>query len=81
MRVTVLVLMTLIGATNLVGIAQADQSTFALAGCCKERESSTDPWDLTARSFGDCQRENEERDVPPDNIFEQSGSVWWDITC
>jgi hypothetical protein len=48
----------------------------AMAGRCKERNSSKDAWQQNDLKFEQCKERNQQRDG--DNVFDQQGLVWWD---
>ncbi len=52
---------------------------FAMAGCCKERETRLDEWIRNGLSYQDCIELNRRRDR--DHWLDPSGRVWWDIDC
>ena len=52
---------------------------FALDGCCKERNSTRGQWETNGDSFVQCKKLNASRDR--DNIFKETGKVWWDVAC
>ena len=56
-----------------------DNQLFAVSGCCKVRGDDGEDWQRTNKSFNSCKMLNEEEDR--DNIFEDNGFVWWDVTC
>ena len=53
---------------------------FAVTGCCKARESYWKPWYEINITFKDCEDLNQEVE-DGDNVFEESGQVWWDVVC
>jgi hypothetical protein len=50
----------------------------AVDGCCKQRPSYQGNWYKNGLSYAKCKQQNE-RDR--DNIFDQSGLIWWDMRC
>lgn len=85
MRRRSLVIAALLGAAypltaSLLAVTQADQKVLALAGCCKVRNTPNDPWHRTNLTFDQCRARNDSVDRSH-NIFDQSGLVWWDVTC
>jgi hypothetical protein len=58
----------------------SDSPTLAAAGCCKQRAAQHDPWYDNGMNFDQCKAANAKED-PPDNLFEPSGLIWWDVTC
>lgn len=48
----------------------------ALAGCCKVKKGGT--WAITKLSVEECMSENA---ADNDNMLQEAGKVWWDISC
>ena len=55
-----------------------DNEVYAVAGCCKQRTSEGAPWYRTSQGLDACKDLNRDEQ---DNIFTQSGKVWWDLSC
>jgi hypothetical protein len=51
----------------------------AVDGCCKQRNSYSENWRRSRLNYPQCRQLNQQRDG--DNIFDQSGLVWWDVRC
>ena len=49
----------------------------AVSGCCKQKEG--DIWRRIGDDFESCKALNNKEDG--DNVFEQSGTYWWDVSC
>ncbi len=79
MKKLVLGLAVLVGTTVFWATPPCDNEVFAQSGCCKERDSLDSPW-KRQRGVGlsECKRSNES---DGDNVFDQSGLVWWDVRC
>jgi hypothetical protein len=43
------------------------------------RDSYSGQWLNNGRDFESCKQLNEEKDR--DNIFDESGYVWWNVSC
>ncbi len=52
---------------------------FAVTGCCKARGSYWALWYKNKMKFTDCDELNQ--DIDGDNVFDESGQVWWDVVC
>jgi len=50
----------------------------ALSGCCKTRNSTSSPWHKFGTDLESCKVKNQKDD---DNVFKESGLVWWDMAC
>ena len=49
-------------------------------GCCKERDAlSSTNWRQNGLSLQNCMKLNEKKDG--DNVYQQTGFVWWDQRC
>jgi hypothetical protein len=77
----VLVVLSLPLSAAVCSVLLLDHSRLsAVTGCCKERESSWTPsWYQVRLNFRDCEDRN--REIDGDDVFEQSGLVWWDVVC
>ncbi len=52
----------------------------AQSGCCKIRQTSSDPWKKALElTFEQCRERNERDDH--DDLFVDHGTVWWDRQC
>jgi hypothetical protein len=51
-----------------------------VAGCCKQRRTTTSAWYRNGLPFIDCQRLKRSLDNS-DQIFDDGGLVWWDQRC
>jgi hypothetical protein len=49
-------------------------------GCCKQRNWLAGEWYETELDFTACEELNRNRDSL-DDIFAESGYVWWDVNC
>jgi hypothetical protein len=69
-----------LGALALSAISPCSRP-LAQSGCCKERSTITSRWNRRLDlNFTDCRNLNQQRDRG-DNIFEQTGLIWWDRGC
>lgn len=50
----------------------------AKSGCCKARQSTTNPWVKVNKSFEDCQNAS---GGGGDQIYSGGGLYWWDRSC
>ncbi len=73
----VLVILGFFLITGLLLPFSGDNKLYAVSGCCKERDK--DRWYPNGLNFRDCETLNQRRDG--DNVFDQSGFVWWDTQC
>ena len=48
----------------------------AVSGCCKQKVGNS--WRRIGEDFEQCKALNEEDD---DNVLQQSGTYWWDVSC
>jgi len=51
----------------------------AVTGCCKVRGSYWAAWYKNKMNFKDCEDLN--REIDWDDVFDESGQVWWDVVC
>jgi hypothetical protein len=68
-----------IGLIALGGISWAHVSVeqeAAISGCCKQKVG--DYWRRIGDDFESCKELNE---PDGDNVFEQNGTYWWDVSC
>ena len=59
-----------------VAVGLSGRDAGAISGSCKERASYSSAWRANGRSFEDCKAYNQQRDG--DNVFYETGLVWWD---
>lgn len=52
----------------------------ALAGCCMERQTLQYPWYNNGKDFDQCVAINADKDGG-DNIYEETGLIWWYLAC
>jgi len=72
-------LLMCIGAIVLAGLLWAgapNEQGPAVSGCCKQKVG--DNWRQIGETFESCKRLNK---PDGDNVFEQSGNYWWDVSC
>ncbi len=79
MKKILLALGLLLCAEAISVMLPCDSQLFAVSGCCKRRDSYRARWYKTGTDFRACERSN--RDVDQDNVFDESGLVWWDVAC
>lgn len=68
-----------IGLIALAGILWAgvtSEADLAVSGCCKQKVDNN--WRRIDASFESCQQLNQ---ADGDNVFEPSGTYWWDAGC
>jgi hypothetical protein len=68
-----------LGAVAFSLIISYPNQPFAVTGCCKARESYRKLWYRNNMTFKECEGFNKE--VDRDDVFEESGQVWWDVVC
>lgn len=78
MRAISLAAILLVGAAAATFWPPCGKQALAITGCCKERGSLDGRWRDNGQDLEQCKRSNE-RDR--DNVFDQSGYVWWDLKC
>jgi hypothetical protein len=61
----------------MLTVAIVDRLAYAQQGCCKQ--GGVNGWYSNGLNFSDCQDLNSTRDG--DDVFEKSGSIWWDVNC
>jgi len=49
-------------------------------GCCMQKDPRTGQWYQNGLNFRQCQDLNSNMDRG-DNLFNMSGSVWWNVNC
>jgi hypothetical protein len=69
----------LLGATMFSLTPRHPDQLFAVTGCCKGRESYWTSWYETKMNFKVCEDWNLK--VDGDDVFNESGLVWWDVVC
>lgn len=79
MKKILLVLGLLLFTAGVLALLLCDSQLFAVTGCCKQRGSPNHPWRDNGMNFGQCSELNQRLDG--DNIFRESGFVWWDRGC
>jgi hypothetical protein len=77
-RVFLIVGFSLGAAAFSLTLPHPDQ-LFAVTGCCKARGSYWASWYKNKKNFKDCEDLNQEIDW--DDVFEESGQIWWDVIC
>ncbi len=59
----------------------SDNNLYAISGCCKQRPSVNDPWYRSSNDLAVCKDLNFNIDSNSDIVFNESGKVWWDLSC
>ncbi len=77
-RVLLIIGFSLGAAAFSLTLLHPDQ-LFAVTGCCKARGSYWASWYKYKVKFTDCDELNQE--IDGDNVFDESGQVWWDVVC
>jgi hypothetical protein len=85
MKKIFLVLTFALFTVGLAGMLADDSQLFAQypprpTGCCKKRDWLAGNWIKTGLNYTQCANLNQKRDGL-DNIFEETGYVWWDSIC
>ena len=79
MKTTAFVFAVLAGIAASSMMLPCGNNALAQAGCCMERSSVSAAWRmLRGRSLQECRRLNEK---DRDNVFDQSGLIWWNVDC
>jgi len=82
MKKMFLVLATMLFATGLsVIISNANHFYAQQRGCCVQRDPRTGQWYRNGLNFRQCQDLNLRLDGRQDNLFNPTGSVWWNVNC
>ncbi len=71
---------TTLSVAVLLGLASpCSRTALAISGCCMLK-SQSGFWERTDKSLQECKDLNDQLDEG-DPLFEQSRSVWWDLSC
>ena len=79
-KIVLISLSIMIAGSIWVGSA-SNNEVYAITGCCKQRVTVNEPWYRSGSDLEVCKDLNIKIDKNRDNVFNESGKVWWDLAC